>query len=126
MINSYNFLQDPVGENDYNFWLKIRFKCKLTEVLNSSQLFEFDLKFAFFVLFWMKEKENVWFEMLVQYCIMNFFLSLLVGAETNGNITEENPIQLLFTQFNIDKVLSQGASLLGAEEKQYETEPLSM
>ena len=74
----------------------------------------------------MKEKENVWFEMLVQYCIMNFFLSLLVGAETNGNITEENPIQLLFTQFNIDKVLSQGASLLGAEEKQYETEPLSM
>ena len=48
MINSYNFLQDPVGENDYNFLLKIRFKCKLTEVLNSSQLFEFDLKFAFF------------------------------------------------------------------------------
>lgn len=40
-------------------------------------------------------------------------------------MVEENPIQLLFTQFNINKVLSQGASLLGAEEKQYETEPLS-
>ena len=58
MINSYNFLQDPVGENDYNFWLKIRFKCKLTEVLNSSQLFEFDLKFAFFLCYfeWKKRK----------------------------------------------------------------------
>lgn len=49
-----------------------------------------------------------------------------IKQETNGNVVEENPIQLLFTQFNIDKVLSQGASLLGAEEKQYETEPLSM
>lgn len=53
------------------------------------------------------------------------FLTLFLCTETNGNVVEENPIQLLFTQFNIDKVLSQGASLLGAEEKQYETEPLS-
>ncbi|XP_061168195.1 TATA-binding protein-associated factor 172-like [Saccostrea echinata] len=49
-----------------------------------------------------------------------------IKQETNGNITEGNPSQLLFTQFNIGKVLSQGASLLGAEEKQYETEMLSM
>lgn len=53
------------------------------------------------------------------------FLTLFLCTETNGNVVEENPIQLLFTQFNIDKVLSQGASLLGAEEKQYETEPIS-
>lgn len=58
---------------------------------------------------------------------MQIFLlsTLFLCTETNGNVVEENPIQLLFTQFNIDKVLSQGASLLGAEEKQYETEPLS-
>ena len=127
MINLYNFPQDPIGENDYNFWLKIsvRFKCKLTEVWTPPNYLNLISNLPF-LLFWMKEKENVWFEMLVQYCKMNFFFSLLVGVETNGNITEENPIQLLFTQFNIDKVLSQGASLLGAEEKQYETEPLSM
>lgn len=35
-----------------------------------------------------------------------------IKQETNGNVVEENPIQLLFTQFNIDKVLSQGASLI--------------